>query len=201
MHLARLINRRQFEVFKYLRPALMLLLIMTFITGIIYPLLVTGIAQAFFPVQANGSLAGETGQPVGSVLLGQANADPRYFWPRPSATNYGTLPSSGSNLAPTSAALAELAAQRAADFRAAHGLAASDAIPVEILFASGSGLDPHVSPDAARLQAGRVATARGLDEAQVIALVETHVEGPQFGILGQPRVNVLLLNLALDELE
>jgi K+-transporting ATPase ATPase C chain len=111
------------------------------------------------------------------------------------------MPSSGSNLAPTSATLAELVAQRAADFRADHGLSAIDAIPVEMLFASGSGLDPHVSPDAARLQAGRVATARGLEEATVAALVETYIENPQLGILGRPRVNILLLNLALDELE
>jgi K+-transporting ATPase ATPase C chain len=188
-------------MFKVLRPALVLLAILTVITGIVYPLVVTSIAQALFPAQANGSLVGQPGQPVGSALLGQANADPRYFWPRPSATAYGAMPSSGSNLAPTSATLAELVAQRAADFRADHGLSAIDAIPVEMLFASGSGLDPHVSPDAARLQAGRVATARGLEEATVAALVETYIENPQLGILGRPRVNILLLNLALDELE
>jgi K+-transporting ATPase ATPase C chain len=135
------------------------------------------------------------------VLLGQANTDARYFWPRPSATNYGTLPSGGSNLAPTSAELAGLVGQRAADFRAAHGLAPGDVVPVEMLFASGSGLDPHISPSAARLQAGRVAAARGLDEAEVAALVDSYVEGPQMGMLGQPRVNVLLLNMALDQLE
>jgi K+-transporting ATPase ATPase C chain len=111
------------------------------------------------------------------------------------------LPSGGSNLAPTSAALAEEAARRAADFRAAHGLPAGAPVPVEMVSASASGLDPHISPDAARLQAGRVAVARGLDEGQVLALVEAHVEGPQFGLLGEPRVNVLLLNLALDRLQ
>jgi K+-transporting ATPase ATPase C chain len=188
-------------MFKQLRPALVMLAILTLLTGLVYPLIVTGIAQVVFPAQANGSLLGDEARPIGSALLGQANSDPRYFWPRPSATEYGTLPSSGSNLAPTSAALAEAVGQRAADFRAAHGLSAADAVPAEMLFASGSGLDPHISPAAARLQVGRVAAARGLTEAQVLALVETHVEGPQLGILGQPRVNVLLLNLALDGLE
>jgi K+-transporting ATPase ATPase C chain len=184
-----------------LRPALVMLAIMTLLTGLIYPLVVTGIAQLAFPRQANGTLvmAGDT--VVGSALLGQANDDPRYFWPRPSATGYGTLPSGGSNLAPTSGDLAAAVAQRATDFRAAHGLSDTHPVPVEMLFASGSGLDPHISPDAARLQAGRVAAARGLPEESVLALVEAHVEGPQLGFLGQPRVNVLLLNVALDGLE
>jgi K+-transporting ATPase ATPase C chain len=186
---------------KQLRPALMMLAILTLVTGIIYPLVVTGMAQLVFPAQAHGSLVGDAAQPIGSAIIGQANSDPRYFWPRPSATDYGTLPSSGSNLAPTSADLAAAVAQRAADFRAAHGLTPGESVPVEMLFASGSGLDPHISPDAARLQAGRVAEARGLDVSQVVALVEANVEGPQWGLLGQPRVNVLLLNLALDGLE
>lgn len=186
---------------KQLRPALFMLAILTLLTGVIYPLLVTGIAQLAFPRQANGSLviAGES--VVGSALLGQANADPRYFQPRPSATNYSTLPSGGSNLAPASADLAAAVAQRAADFHAANGLAADAAVPTEMLFASGSGLDPHISPDAARRQVARVAAARGLDETAVAALVEEYVEGPQLGIFGQPRVNVLLLNVALDALE
>ncbi len=184
-----------------LKPALLMLLIMTLLTGLIYPLVVTGIAQLLFPDQANGSLVGDAAQPVGSALLGQANADMRYFWPRPSATSYGTLPSGGSNLAPTSGDLAATVQQRAADFRAAHDLAADAVVPTEMLFASGSGLDPHISPDAARLQVGRVAAARGLDEAQVAALVEQHVEGPQLGMLGESRVNVLMLNLALDALQ
>ena len=184
-----------------LKPALLMLLILTVLTGLIYPLVVTGVAQLLFPAQANGSLLGDAAQPVGSALLGQANTDARYFWPRPSATDYGTLPSGGSNLAPTSADLAATVQQRAADFRADHGMAAGETVPTEMLFASGSGLDPHISPDAARLQAGRVAAARGLDEAQVAALVEQYVEGPQLGLFGQPRVNVLLLNLALDALQ
>ncbi len=184
-----------------LKPALLMLLILTVLTGLIYPLVVTGIAQLAFPAQANGSLLGDAAQPAGSALLGQANADKGYFWPRPSATEYGTLPSSGSNLAPTSADLAAAVQQRAADFRAAHGMDASETVPTEMLFASGSGLDPHISPAAARLQVARVAAASSLDEAQVAALVEQYVEGPQLGVLGQPRVNVLLLNMALDALQ
>lgn len=186
---------------KNLRPALMILAILTVLTGIVYPLVVTGVAWLAFPAQAHGSLLSDRDHPVGSALIGQANHDPRYFWPRPSATGYDTLPSSGSNLAPTSAVLAGLVAQRAAGFRAAHNLMPEEPVPVEMLFASASGLDPHISPDAATLQAGRVAAARGLDTSLVTALVETHVEKSQFGILGQPRVNVLLLNLALDDLE
>lgn len=186
---------------KQLRPALLMLAILTLLTGIVYPLVVTGIAQLAFPRQANGSLVMAGESVVGSALLGQASADPAYFQPRPSATGYDTLPSGGSNLAPTSAELAAAVAQRAADFRAANGLSAGTAVPTEMLFASGSGLDPHISPDAARLQVERVAAARGLDEAQVAALVEEYVEGPQLGLLGRPRVNVLLLNRALDEIQ
>lgn len=186
---------------KQLKPVLPMLLLLTLLTGVIYPLVVTGIAQLLFPYQANGSLLGDKSQSAGSALLGQANDNPRYFWPRPSATGYDTLPSSGSNLGLTSPELAEQVAQRTADFRAAHGLEVGVAVPAEMLFASGSGLDPHISPDAARLQIGRIAIARGLDEAQVAALVEQHVEGPQLGLLGQPRVNVLMLNMALDALQ
>ena len=184
-----------------LKPALLLLLILTVVTGVIYPLAVTGVAQLLFPYQADGSLLGDAAQPVGSALLGQANAEARYFWPRPSATNYTTLPSGGSNLAPTSADLAAAVQRRAADLRTAHGLASDAVVPTEMLFASGSGLDPHISPAAARLQVGRVAAARGLDEGEVAALVEQHIAGPQLGLLGQPRVNVLLLNIALDALQ
>ena len=186
---------------KQLRSALLMVAILTLLTGVAYPLVVTGIAQLFFPVQANGSLLGAPNQPIGSALLGQANDDRRYFWPRPSATNYGALPSGASNLAPTSAALAELVEQRASAFRAAHNLAAEATVPVEMLFASGSGLDPHISPDAARLQVSRVADARGLSPALVAALVGDFVEEPQWGLFGEPRVNILLLNLALDDLQ
>lgn len=186
---------------RQLRPAATLLLLLLMLTGVVYPLIVTGVAQVAFPRQAHGSVVMVDERPAGSLLIGQANDDPRDFWPRPSATAYNALPSGGSNLAPTSASLAAAVAQRAATFRAAHGLPAGAAVPVEMLFASGSGLDPHISPAAARLQVGRVSAARGLDEARVAALVEAHVERPQLGFLGQPRVNVLALNLALDELQ
>ena len=188
-------------MWKQLRTAVVMLVFLSLLTGVLYPLLTTGLAQLLFPAQANGSLLGGAGAPVGSALLGQANDDPRYFWPRPSATNYDTLPSGGSNLSPTSADLAAAVEQRARDFRAANGLSADAPVPVEMLFASGSGLDPHISPDAARLQVGRVAAARGLSEATVAALLAAHVEGPQWGVLGEARVNVLLLNLALDEFQ
>lgn len=188
-------------MYKQLRPALLMLAILTFITGAVYPLIVTVVTQLEFPAQAHGSLLGDPGQPVGSRLLGQANDDPRYFWPRPSATGYNAMPSGASNLGPTNANLAGLVAERAIDFRAAHGLGAETLVPVEMLFASGSGLDPHISPDAARLQVGRIAEARGLYEDRLIALVNAHIEGPQLGFLGDPRVNVLVLNLALDDLE
>lgn len=186
---------------RQLRPALSMLVILTLLTGVIYPFVVTGIAQGLFPAQANGSLVGEADRAIGSELLGQANSDPRYFWPRPSATGYGTLPSGGSNLAPASSTLAGQVAQRASNFRTANGLPSAESVPVEMLFASASGLDPHISPDAARWQVGRVAAARGLEEARIAALVEEHVEGPQLGFLGEPRVNVFLLNLALDSLQ
>ena len=186
---------------KQLRIALMMLVLLTALTGIVYPLVVTAIAQAFFPVQAKGSLISEAGNTVGSVLIGQANDDPRYFWPRPSATDYGTLPSGGSNLGPTSALLAEQVAHRAAGFRASNGLSGDSSVPNDMLFASASGLDPHISPAAARLQVARIAGARHLDASRIASLVDEHVEGPQFGILGDPRVNVLLLNMALDRLQ
>lgn len=188
---------------KTILPALRLLIVMTVITGAIYPLLVTVVAQALFPDQANGSLLRNGGGTVvGSALIGQAfDGDKRYFWSRPSAITYNPLPSSGSNLGPTSASLQEAVRQRGADFRAANNLAADVAIPADVLFASASGLDPHISPESARLQSERVATARGLDVTRVRALVEQYSETSQFGLLGQPRVNVLLLNLALDQLK
>jgi K+-transporting ATPase ATPase C chain len=186
---------------RLLRTALLMLALLTFLTGVVYPLFVTAIAQVLFPAQANGSLLGEPERPLGSTLIGQANDDPRYFQPRPSATGYGTLPSGGSNLGPTSKTLAEQVARRAEDFRVANDLSDDLPVPVDMLFASASGLDPHISPAAARLQVPRVADARGLDETRVAMLVEEFVEGPQFGILGEPRVNVLLLNIALDRLQ
>jgi potassium-transporting ATPase KdpC subunit len=183
------------------RSALVLFLTLTVVLGILYPLFVTAVAQVAFPTQANGSIVRDGDEFAGSTLLGQANTDPRYFWSRPSATNYNAQLSGASNEGPTSRALARLVRQRAAEFQAAHGLPVNSTVPVEMLFASGSGLDPHISPNAARLQVRRVAQARGVDQAIVARLVEGQIEPPQLGFLGQPRVNVLMLNLALDGLE
>lgn len=188
---------------KYVIRAIRTLVVMTILIGVIYPLAMTVAAQVIFPAQANGSLETKDGVIIGSSLFGQTNSDPRYFWPRPSAVNYmeGTTSSGAANLGPTSAALQAQAAERAAAFREGNGLTADAVVPPDMLFASGSGLDPHISPEAARLQIDRVAAERGLDRQQVADLVEQYVEAPQLGFLGQPRVNVLLLNLALDALQ
>lgn len=179
-----------------------MLIVLTILTGVIYPLVVTLAAQVVFPAQANGSLQTRDGMAVGSSLIGQDwNNDPDYFWSRPSAIGYNPLPSSGSNLGPTSATLAQTVEERTAAFREAHNLPDDAAVPTDMLFASGSGLDPHISPEAARIQVERVAAARGLSVEQVNSLVDDAIEAPQFGFLGQPRVNVLLLNLALDGLQ
>jgi K+-transporting ATPase ATPase C chain len=185
-----------------LRNAAMLLLLMTVITGIAYPLLVTGLAQAVFPVQANGSLLAKDGKPIGSALIGQPFTASKYFWGRPSATApqaYNGTASNGSNLGPTNPALADAVRQRIAALQAADpGNTAP--IPVELVTASGSGLDPEISPAAAQYQLARVARARGLPLAEVQALVARCTRGRQLGVLGEPRVNVLELNLALDAL-
>lgn len=183
-----------------LRNALVMLALMTAITGIAYPLAVTGLAQLLFPAQANGSLIEKDGKPVGSSLIGQSFTDPRYFWGRPSATtpqpNNGAS-STGSNLGPTNRALTDAARQRIDALRAADpGNTAP--VPVDLVTASGSGLDPEISPAAAAYQVPRVARARGLSESQVRAMVAMATTGRQFGVLGEPRVNVLRLNLALD---
>lgn len=185
----------------HLLPAFRLLAILTVLTGVAYPLVVTGLAQAAFPDRANGSLLRRGDQVVGSEWIGQAYDDPKWFWGRPSATSpaYNAAASSGSNQGPTSPALAEAVKARVAALRASDP-DNSEPIPVDLVSASASGLDPHVSPDGARWQAGRVARARGLPAARVLALVEEHVEGRTLGLLGEPRVNVLRLNLALEGL-
>ncbi|MBN9695555.1 MAG: potassium-transporting ATPase subunit KdpC [Zoogloea sp.] len=186
-----------------LRPALSLFVLLSAVTGLAYPLAVTGIAGAVFPEQAAGSLIFKDGKPVGSRLIGQPFSDPGHFWGRPSATApqpYNAAASSGSNQGPLNPALEDAVKGRIAALRAADpGNGAS--IPADLVTASGSGLDPHISPAAALWQLGRVARARGLPEAQLRALVDAHTEGRQWGFLGEPRVNVLTLNLALDALK
>ncbi|WP_437648765.1 potassium-transporting ATPase subunit KdpC [Sorangium sp. So ce362] len=184
----------------HLRPALVLLLVLTGVTGFVYPLLSTAIAQAAFPEQANGSLVRKDGRVVGSTLLGQPFDDPRYFWGRPSATSpvpYAGQASAGSQLGPTNPALAEAVKARIDALRAADPESAAP-VPADLVTASGSGLDPHISPAAAEHQARRVARARGLPEDEVRRLVARHTEERLLGLLGEPHVNVLLLNLALD---
>jgi K+-transporting ATPase ATPase C chain len=184
-----------------LRPALVSLLLLTLLTGLLYPLAVTGIAQALFPYQANGSLLVQNGQVVGSELIGQNFTEPKYFWGRLSATGpvpYNAAASSGSNLGPLNEALFAATQARIDALKAADPENTAP-IPVDLVTASASGLDPHISPAAAEYQVHRVAAARELDEAAVRDLVARHTEGRQFGFLGEPRVNVLRLNLALDE--
>jgi potassium-transporting ATPase KdpC subunit len=187
---------------KELKPALLVLALMTVLTGVAYPLLVTGIAQGLLPNQANGSLIEQDGKVVGSALVGQPFSDPKHFWSRPSATGpvpYNAGASSGSNQGPLNPALEEAVKARIDALKAADpGQTAP--IPVDLVTASGSGLDPHISPAAARWQAPRIARLRGLSEAEVTTLIDAHTEGRQLGLLGEPRVNVLTLNLALDRL-
>ena len=185
-----------------LRPALVALVLLSLVTGVAYPLLVTSIAQAAFPDQAGGSLLRRDGRVIGSKLIAQPSADPRYLWPRPSATGpepWNAASSSGSNLGPNSGELADQFAERAAALRGAHPQFVGP-LPVDMITASASGLDPHITPAAARLQITRIARARDLDPEVVAALIETQVEPRTFGVLGERRVNVLETNLALDAL-
>lgn len=183
-----------------LRPALVLFLVLSLLTGVLYPLLVTGVAQAVFPHQANGSLVQRDGQAVGSKLIGQAFSQPGHFWSRPSATGpmaYNAAASGGSNLGPSHPALAEAVQARIGALRAADpGNTAP--VPVDLVTASASGLDPHISLAAARYQVARVTRVRGVPAEQVNALVDQHTEGAWLGFMGEARVNVLALNLALD---
>ncbi|MEO6299481.1 MAG: potassium-transporting ATPase subunit KdpC [Paracoccaceae bacterium] len=178
-----------------LRPAIVMLTLFTALTGVLYPLTIEGVAQTLFPSQANGSLIVQGGVVTGSALIGQQFTSARYFWPRPSAAGagYDAAASGGSNLGPTSKALMTRISAEVA--RRGGGVLSADAVT-----ASASGLDPDISPENARTQVGRVAAARGLDQARVAALVEAQVQSRFLGILGQPRVNVLQLNLQLDKL-
>jgi K+-transporting ATPase ATPase C chain len=183
-----------------LKPAFLMLIVLSVLTGLIYPLIVTGIAQVVFPRQANGSLIERDGKAVGSALIGQPFSDPEYFWGRPSATApmpYNAGASGGSNQGPLNPALAEAVKGRIEALQKADPSNKAP-IPVDLVTASASGLDPHISPAAAEYQVARVAKARSLDAAKVRALVAEHTEGRQLGFLGEPRVNVLQLNLALD---
>jgi K+-transporting ATPase ATPase C chain len=196
-------------MFSLLRPALSLLVVFVGLLGVAYPYAITGIAQAVLPAQANGSLIERGGTVVGSSLIGQNFTEDKYFWPRPSATMgpdpedstksvsapYNATASSGANLGPTSQALFDRLEGDIARYKQGN-----QAVPTELATASGSGLDPHISPKAALYQAARVAAARGLAEGDVRALVNRQTEGGFLGLVGEPRVNVLVLNLALDEI-
>jgi K+-transporting ATPase ATPase C chain len=184
----------------HIRPAIVMLVLLSAVTGLAYPAIVTAVAQALFPGPANGSLIVKDGKAVGSKLIGQPFDDPRYFWGRPSATSpfpYNAGASSGSNLSPASPDLVKAVQDRVDVLRVADPDNTAP-VPVDLVTASASGLDPHISLAAAHYQVGRVARIRGMDEAAVRRLVEQHTEGRQLGFLGEPRVNVLTLNLALD---
>jgi K+-transporting ATPase ATPase C chain len=183
-----------------LRPALVCFFLLSFATGVVYPLVVTGAATLLFPRQASGSVFSRDGRVVGSLLVGQRFAGERYFWGRPSATSpgpYNGAASGGSNLGPANRALHEAVRDRVAALRAAHP-GQEGPVPADLVTASASGLDPHISPAAAEYQVGRVAGARGMAPERVREMLRRHTEGRDLGLLGEPRVNVLSLNLALD---
>ncbi len=183
-------------MFRIVRAAVVIFVALTVVTGVAYPLAITLIGQAAFPRQANGSIVERDGEAVGSELIGQAFTGPQYFWSRPSAAGYNGGASTGSNYGPTNPAQLDAVKQRVAAMKTVHGDEAP--VPVDLVTASGSGLDPHISPAAAAYQAPRVAQARAVREDVVRTLVADHTEGRTFGVLGEPRVNVLRLNLALD---
>jgi potassium-transporting ATPase KdpC subunit len=185
-------------MWKQILPAFRAVLLLTVITGLLYPGVVTGLAQVLFRDQANGSLVRQNGRVVGSSLIGQNFTKPEYFHPRPSAAGYDATASSGSNLGPTNQKLIDRIKGDEDKFRKENP-GFSGPIPADLLTASASGLDPDVSPASAQAQVARVATARGLDAGVLSKLVDEHVEGRTAGVLGEPRVNVLMLNLALDQ--
>jgi K+-transporting ATPase ATPase C chain len=177
--------------------------VLTVLCGVVYPLFITGIAQLVFPAKANGSLIMQGNKVIGSELIGQKFDSIIYFSSRPSATDYNPLPSGGSNLGPTSSKLKQMVTERASLFAKFNQLSGSDAIPSEMLFASASGLDPHISPKAALLQVDRIAKARNFDNNQkqkLVELIASKTESPQFDVLGATRINVLILNLELDKI-
>ena len=191
---------------KLLLQSILQTILWTVIAGLLYPLGMTLICQGLFPSQANGSLImgkDKDGKPVviGSEFIAQQFSGAKYFWPRPSAASpaYSTMPSGASNLGPTSKSLHDNVLNNAKSLRDAHKLAADAPVPADLVFTSASGVDPHISPEAARFQLGRIADARGLKKEEVSALVDQFIEGPQLGFLGESRVNVLKLNLALDD--
>lgn len=184
-------------IIKELRPALVLLATLTLVTGVVYPWTVTGIAQVAFPRAANGSLVERDGQVLGSELIAQSFSSPRYFWPRPSACGYNAAASSGSNRAPSNPALVDAVKERIAALRASDPTQEAP-IPIDLVTTSGSGLDPHISVEAALWQAPRVGRERSLSLAEVKGIVKRHTEEPMLGLIGRRRVNVLGLNLALD---
>lgn len=191
-------------MWKQIVSTIRMLLILTVLTGVGYPLVMTGISQAFMPFQANGSLVVKDGKPIGSSLIGQNFTSPAYFHGRPSAAGqdgYDATSSGGSNLGPTNKQLVDNVKERANNIRSENGLSTDAAIPADLVTASGSGLDPDISPDGAYIQAERVAKARGLTVASVRALIDSHVKGRQWSLFGEARVNVLKLNLALDTLQ
>lgn len=183
--------------------AIKFLLVMTVLLGVIYPFFMTGVAQLTFPAKANGSLIMKDGKIVGSELIGQKFDSTIYFWSRPSSIDYNPIPSGASNLGPTSEKLKKQVNERRRLFAAGNSITDTSLIPKEMVFASGSGLDPHISPETALLQLNRVATARNLNEAQkqrVEQLIKNKTEEPQFFLFGEPRINVFKLNLALDSI-
>ena len=187
---------------RQLVPAILAFLVLTVLTGVAYPLAMTGAAQVLFPNRSDGSLVKRDGKVVGSRLIGQNFSAPRYFHPRPSAAGdgYDAMSSSASNLGPTNPALIEEVRKRVTEYRSENGLRAGSTVPADAVTASGSGLDPHISKANAQLQAPRVARARGLSLADVLELLDEHIDGRPLGFLGEPGVNVLELNLALDSL-
>lgn len=202
-------SRANNPIWSLLRPAVVSAVLFMLVTGLAYPLLTTGIAGLIFPDQASGSLVERDGETIGSTLIGQQFTEPRYFHPRPSVTvatdgsgdavPYNAAQSQGSNLGPTNRALIDSVKERASDYRKENGLPADAKVPVDAVTASASGLDPHITPANAGLQTPRVARVRGIPEDTVLLLVREHTERPQLFLFGEPRTNVLELNLALDE--